>query len=61
MLQDWRVLEIGDIVHFYGSEFDGTWDDVCTIIEINDDCIIADDNGIRLVIDNWSMDMFRKG
>jgi len=60
MLKNWRTLKVGDTVHFYGKEFDGAWDDICTVIEVKDDCVLVDDNGITLTIEDWSMDMFRK-
>lgn len=60
MLKDWRNLKVGEKVHFYGRDFDGCWDFVCTVIEIKKDCVLADSEGMTLTIDDWSMNMFRR-
>ena len=60
MLKDWRSLKVGDKIRWYGKEFDGSWDLPCKVIEIKSDCVIADWDGVKLPIDDWSMDQFKR-
>jgi len=59
MLRNWRNLKVGDRIRWYGTEFDGSWDEPCTVKEIRNDCILADCDGLTLTIDDWSMDQFK--
>ena len=48
MIRDWKSLNVGDCIRWYGKEFDGSWDEPCTVKEKYEDHLIADCDGIEL-------------
>ena len=60
MLRNWRSLRVGDRVHYYGKDFDGEWDYICTIIIIDKDHAIAEWDGVKLYLDDETADLFRR-
>ena len=60
MIRDWKSLNVGDCIRWYGKEFDGSWDEPCTIKEKFENHLIADCDGIELWIDDWSASQFKK-
>lgn len=59
-MKDWRNLKVGDKLRWFGSEFDGSWDRPCTVVEIKDWCVIAECDGMELTIDDCFESMFKR-